>query len=290
MSDIDCWKPTAVIIGPGGLKGFMYLGALRALDTYKYLDNVTSWIGVSVGSMISLMIICGYTMDEIIKIANHGSITGDLINAIVRLINLDRLVPDKGILYLLNEKVTEKFGKVLTFKELYDKTGIEFTAISLNADMGSVVYFNHENHPNLSVTIGVAASIGVPGVFPLLEYDDDIYTDGALGNPYPVSYYKDSDHKVLGIYVDNLIPPRIERTKGFGAELLMTIRTYIAIITYLQRDKYIINKNASPANVKHLTLRCVNSITLNSNLSTDEKAFMLVEGWSAASLFIENMQ
>ena len=180
---------------------------------------------------------------------------------------------------MLNEKVIEKFGKILSMKELYDKTNIDFTTVSLNADLGNIVYFNHKTHPNLSVTSAVAASIGVPGVLPRIEYDDDIHTDGALGDPYPVLYYKNTDYDVLGIYVDNLAPPRIERINGFGAELLMTIKTYEAILTHMQRDKYINSKLNSPDNVKHLILRCKNNIKLNSNLTTDDKALMLVEGW-----------
>jgi predicted acylesterase/phospholipase RssA len=200
-----------------------------------------------------------------------------------RLFNLDKLVPDKGIINTLDEKVIEKFGQILTMKQLYDITGIEFVAVSLNADVGKNVYFNYKTHPNLSVTHAVAASIGVPGVLPRVEYDDDIHIDGALGDPYPVSYYKGTSHKVLGIYIDSLVPPRIERTnKGFASELIMTIRIYEATISYIQRTKFIESKQNAPSDMKHLILRCSNDIKLNSNLTTDDKALMLVEGWEAA--------
>ncbi len=289
MSITDSWRPTAIIIGPGGLKGFIYLGALRALEQNNWLSNVTSYTGVSVGSMISLMLICGYTIDEIIKIANSRNFTGDLINSIARLFNLDILAPDKSIINILNDKVTEKFGKVLTLKELYDLTGVEFTAVSLNVDIGNVIYFNYKNHPNLSATLAVAASIGVPGVLPRVEYEDDIHVDGALGDPYPVMSYKNTNHKVLGIYIDNLIPPRVERTnKGFGAELIMTIRIYEGILSCMQRSKYIESKLNSPDNIKHLIIRCTNDIKLNSNLTTDDKALMLVEGWESANILINS--
>lgn len=289
-TDYDDWKPTALIIGPGGLKGFIYLGAMRILEEYGWLDNITSYTCVSVGSVIAMLLICGYTIEEIIKIANRKNLTGDVVNAVARLLNLNSLIPDKGIIKLLEEKMIEKFGSSLTLKELYDKTLIDFTTVSLNADTGHKMFFNHKTHPDVNVVLAVAASIGIPGAIPLTEYDDDILVDGAVGDPYPTRYYAGTDHKVLGLYVNNVAPKRIERIKGFGAELLKVIRTYIAIISHMQHDKYVDSKLNSPDNVMHLELLCMKNINLDDNLSIDDKADMLLSGWEQTDNFIRRIK
>jgi predicted acylesterase/phospholipase RssA len=285
----ESWKPTAIIIGPGGLKGFIYLGAMRILEEYGWLENVTSYLGVSVGSVISMLLICGYNIEEIIKIANRKNFTGDIINAVARLLNLNSLVPDKGIINLLEEKMVEKFNKSLTLKELYDMTHMDFTTVARNADTGNIIYFNYKTHPNVNVVLAVAASIGIPGAIPLTEYDDDILVDGAVGDPYPTRYYAGTNHKVLGLYVDSVAPKRIERIKGFGAEILKVVRTYIAIISHMQHDKYVDSKINAPSNVRHLILLCMNNISLDANLSIDDKADMLLSGWDQADNFIKSI-
>jgi len=54
------WKPDIVILGPGGIKGFLELGVLYALQNNNLLENVHTYVGVSVGSIISLLLVCGF--------------------------------------------------------------------------------------------------------------------------------------------------------------------------------------------------------------------------------------
>ncbi|GAH01238.1 unnamed protein product, partial [marine sediment metagenome] len=53
------WKPNILVIGPGGIKGFYYCGALLSLDSGGILSDVDTIVGCSVGSLIGLLLISG---------------------------------------------------------------------------------------------------------------------------------------------------------------------------------------------------------------------------------------
>src|SRR5688572_18121608 len=55
-----------VVLGAGGVKGFLELGALYYLQKNGHLDSVSKYIGVSIGSMIALLMCSGYNVLDII--------------------------------------------------------------------------------------------------------------------------------------------------------------------------------------------------------------------------------
>jgi predicted acylesterase/phospholipase RssA len=54
-------------ISSGGMKGLYYLGVLDYYYEKKLLDNVKYYAGTSIGSLICLLLIIGYTPKEIFQ-------------------------------------------------------------------------------------------------------------------------------------------------------------------------------------------------------------------------------
>src|SRR5665648_189955 len=71
------WKPDIIVLGSGGVKGFLHLGALCALKEYHMLDHVKTYVGVSVGAIVALLCVIGYNISEIIVFANETSLFND---------------------------------------------------------------------------------------------------------------------------------------------------------------------------------------------------------------------
>ena len=61
-----------LILSGGGVKGIAYIGALKYLDELKTKEdlkvdiNIQEILGVSVGSIVGLLYILGYTYDELV--------------------------------------------------------------------------------------------------------------------------------------------------------------------------------------------------------------------------------
>ncbi len=77
-SDIDMVK--TIIIGPGGMKGFIYLGALWKLEEINILRNITHIIGISIGSVIGALICCDYKIAYIIVSKINTQDSTDIYN------------------------------------------------------------------------------------------------------------------------------------------------------------------------------------------------------------------
>src|SRR3972149_10640295 len=60
------WIPRVIVIGPGGIKGLKILGFLSPIEDSGLLEYLDTYCGVSVGAVISLLIICGYQIREIV--------------------------------------------------------------------------------------------------------------------------------------------------------------------------------------------------------------------------------
>ena len=58
--------PQKIILSGGGIRGIAHIGALIELRKYGYLKLVKEWLGVSAGSILALMIVIGYTLEELL--------------------------------------------------------------------------------------------------------------------------------------------------------------------------------------------------------------------------------
>jgi len=55
---------TILVLSGGGLKGIVYIGMLRAFEKTNVLQNFTTFVGCSIGSLFCALIILGYTSQE----------------------------------------------------------------------------------------------------------------------------------------------------------------------------------------------------------------------------------
>lgn len=209
---------TLIFSGAGAL-GIAYSGCIRALHELGALQGIETLGGSSAGSIISYVVALGYTPDEIEKIVRKTDF-GEFLecpgNRLVK-VNLQKILTKKGyakkhpaqteivrerlfktnamstnttVKAFLDKLCTDKYGKALTFKELYEKTGK--TLVITGCDIGTrqEKYNSWETTPNLLVQDAVLASMSIPMVFPPIKlYDDEDFcvVDGGTLNNLPVN-------------------------------------------------------------------------------------------------------
>ena len=116
----------SLIFSVGGIDGLTYIGCLRALEECDELENVSTIIGCSSGSIISCLIVLGYKSNEIENIISEIDF-GKIINInIDDFVNIDEdlgLENGEKLSKLISLFIYHKTGKKdLTFQELYDLT------------------------------------------------------------------------------------------------------------------------------------------------------------------------
>ncbi len=274
------WKPEIMTIGPGGSRGYLEIAALRRLFEEKdFLSEVKVWAGVSIGAAISLLIVCGYTPDEIMENSVGVTILDDVLS-----INLDEaarnlgLIKLKGIENKLLNSVAAKFNFVPSLKQLYMLTGLELSVVAFNIDKMVPAFLDRNTTPELSCVEAVMMSMSIPILFQPRTYNGDVYVDGALAANYPVTHY-DNGQNVLGMYICS-----DEEFTSLENKPLKYISRLIHASMKVLRDMEI--KYASP-NVKHIVLKTTFTDTTGLTMNKQALDSMIETGYLAADAFIK---
>lgn len=189
-----------LIISGGGLKGFYFLGSLKYLFDNNLLD-IKKILGVSIGAVISYLLIIGYDINFLIILFNK--------------INIDKYIPEINIDNILDEYYfldNSKFDKIIIFLtkkknintsitllELYQKTNIDFIIGSSNISNYIYEYISYKNYPDLEILTALKMSYSIPLLFKPVLYNNQYYVDGALLNNFPIKYFKNDIKNTIGI-------------------------------------------------------------------------------------------
>jgi hypothetical protein len=176
-----------VVLSGGGQRGIGEVGALHYHWEKGNLDNVKIYAGTSVGSVICLMLICGYTPQDIFakvyNISNFFSSDSP--------IDLWGLVSNYGILdispfiNIVKDMIIEKLGSIPSFGDLELITGKSLIVTGSNISLQKADYFSPKSHPTMSVIEAVKISCNLP-IFKKIKFDGCYYSDGGLVDNFPI--------------------------------------------------------------------------------------------------------
>lgn len=175
-------------LGSGGIKGFSYIGLCKVLEHKGLLVNVGCYIGCSIGSIITMGLVCGCSPSELLteflnkdfeEMMQRGSIE-EMISKVG--------VFDKGILKSFITSFVEKKLNIvdsdqLTFEELYEITDKEFYCLTANVDNYSVKVYGPKITPQEKCIDAIVSSCSIPFVFQGTEIPEGFLVDGALMDP-----------------------------------------------------------------------------------------------------------
>jgi predicted acylesterase/phospholipase RssA len=277
------WKPKALVIGPGAIKGLNVIGFLLACENNGQLTELQFFCGVSIGAVICLMMLVGYTVQEIA----YQATTFDLFTNISafdipRIIQSCGVFPHEIVRQRLQTIVKDKYGSIPTLEQLYSSTGKTLICVTTNLTTEEGEYWSHSTHANVSCIDAVIASLNIPFVFYQLHINNNIYADGAIANPYPVNYLDDGETPILGIYMRGA-KKREERTTSY------TVFEFIGKLVHCvidQRRQEIIAQSSDQC--RHIELCCETSDTLGINMAAGDRTRMILEGFEIGNKFVVN--
>lgn len=275
------WKPDIILLGSGGAKGFLILGALKKLfEEENFLSNVKTWAGVSVGAAISLLSVVGYTIDEIIELCIDLNLIEDIL-----CINLEEARQNMGLIknQTVEEKLKEcvclKFGYVPTMSQLYMLTGLHLSLVSFNIDKMRSEFLDKDTEPDLSCVEAAMMSMAVPILMQPRKHKSNVYIDGAIGSPYPVLAFDHDGNKILGMYISSEedLYSSDKKPTNFIYRLIQASMKVI-------RDKEI---EYCSENVKHIPLKTLIRDTTGISISKESRQSMVDKGYECAEDFLK---
>jgi NTE family protein len=262
-----------LVLSGGGIKGITHLGALKKLEEKNILSKIETFAGTSVGAMICLLLIVGYSVDEMFDFVKDF----DFVKMFTKKMKLDKMFDKYGIdsgnrfIIIVEDLLKEKnIDTNITFQELFEKTKKNFYVNATCVNDKKSIIFSHTSNSNMSVVKAIRMSASLPLYFIPVEHDGKLYIDGGCMNNILLEPFMNELDKVIGIYVesnyyaDNTI-------SDFLSYIMGTIQCLIngIITTSISCLKDIIRIKLNDINI------------LSFNLSIDEKIKLFNAGYNS---------
>lgn len=177
-----------LVIGPGAMGFFLYLGVVSKLKRDGLLDDLEEISGASAGGLLGFLFCI--TKGDTAKILDYTLTVP--VNRIMKP-NIKSLLKDYGLVShgkirkVLSDACEKFTGKSdLTFQELYEFNPIKLHISAYCLDFLKTVYFSKDSTPNLSVLDAICATIAIPFLFSSIKLNDGWnYIDGGTAETSP---------------------------------------------------------------------------------------------------------
>lgn len=192
-----------LVLSGGGSKGFFMLGAIQSLLDNNKLHSIKNYVGTSVGSMISYLLIIGYTPIEIVVELQCNKWLEK-----IRTINVYGLIRGSGgydftdIQAILENMTLKKTGKLFTMKTLHDEFKVNLFCSTYNRTTCQSEYLSHDNHPDLPCLTALRMSSNLPIFFSPFQYLHNYYIDGGISDNFPVKFAETVGTAVIGVNIE----------------------------------------------------------------------------------------
>jgi predicted acylesterase/phospholipase RssA len=229
-----------VLVLPGGAnRGIALLGALHHLYENGYLENITTYIGVSVGSVIASLLSIGLTPMDLFKQMKLLNLFQDkteiTIHSMIDVFTKFGLYDPKSFIKTIQDIFIEHIDTNPTMKELYNLTGVRLIIVATNVNRMKAVYIDHESHPDMLCTTAIRMSISLPLIFIPVKHEGEIYVDGGISNNFPICHLDNEPNRILGICCNQVsVPMEVRDPVQF---MIYTVQTSVAELTRMNISK-----------------------------------------------------
>jgi len=299
---------TALVLSGGGILGVAEAQAIIRLEEYgldlKKIKNVS---GSSVGSIIATAIACGASSDYIKK-KIYSIDFKKLESKDCFLVEAWRLLRKYGLhdmdevrKFVSSIFVDLGYSPNITFKELYEKSGVFLTITYLSMNYGRTIYSNHIYEPNNSVCEAIIKSSSIPVFFEAYiegsGANKQVSVDGGVMLNYPMIIPRKQNVEpieILGLkfitpdeveYMDEGQPGVSSENKNLSTNIISHLYNLFQILRE-QAMKLHVHKDDWKLTVK---INVGNLSSTNFNLSQVERDWLIEQGEKAVDDYIDEL-
>jgi len=300
---MDKLNITHLVLSGGGMKGVIFIGALRYMYIENLHKNITHIAANSIGSFVALFIAFKLTIEEIEKIIYDSKDDKGLCNIPTK--NYYKIISNLGLCSISN--FMEHFKKIIrvkypdvndtiTFKEVSKRFGINLYFSTTNINRCENRIFSIDDTPDISVFTACEASMSIPLIFNPIAIDGEYYYDGAFSNNFPIKIFSHvSKENIIGMVLykeKNNYEPSNKKINIFF--LIRQICRMFEILRINQVtgneikkediDYYFIPKDISMQNSMNIV---VNRKGIKLELSTEQINEMILYGFTSMMQYID---
>lgn len=179
---------TGIVIGSGGIKGFLYIGGLKSLEDSGVIKSCQYYFGCSVGALVSLLLCSGMTVADVLSVFltkkfEDVMVFGSWDSIVTGVGVFDNTVMRSHLCQILCERFGMDDVSNLTFRRMYEITKKELYTVTVDTDNMKVKTFGTQCTPDVSVVTAVVASCSIPFVIQGTNLGGEFAVDGAVMDP-----------------------------------------------------------------------------------------------------------
>lgn len=265
-----------LVLAGGGMKGLGLLGAIKYLEEFGSIQNIEIYAGTSIGVIISVLIIIGYSAHDIYKFTKLFDMSKSIDFNINNLFTKYTVSNCNNYEIILSELLKKKnISPKINLLELYKLTKKKVIGTTVCITTKQTEYISYENYPELDIITFMKMSSAVPFLFEPVQYNNKLYIDGGLTDNFPLDLFKDKLENVIGI---NII------SEYFNIKEIKDIIDYfLTIMGIFITNNIKCYKDDMYKNIVY-NLNITNLHTFNFSMNNKDKKKMYMEGY----IFMKN--
>ena len=299
---MDKLNITHLVLSGGGMKGVIFIGALRYMYIENLHKNITHIAANSIGSFVALFITFKLTIEEIEQIIYDSKDDNNLCYIPTK--NYYKIISGLGlcsITYLMEHlkkllRIKYPDMKDMTFKEVSKRFGINLYFSTTNINRCENRIFSIDDTPDISVFTACEASMSIPLIFNPAFIEGEYYYDGAFTNNFPIKIFSHvSKEHIIGMVIykeKNNYEPSNKKINIFFIlrqicrmfEILRISQVTGNEIKLEDKDCYFMPKDIK---MEHSMNINVNRKGVKINLSTEQINDMILYGFTSMAEYIE---
>jgi len=263
---------TNLVISGGGVKGVALLGCIDVLEQANVLIHVKNYIGCSIGSIMSLMLVCNFSYlemyafvhDFVLEEVNAKQIDINNIFGVFTTYGLD----EGEIIYTMVDKILTSKGidVNISFMTLTKKTGKNLIITGANISDSQYEYFCVDTTPDMSVKTAIRISTSYPIIFTPVIHNNKYYVDAGLYNNFPLEYFLNHTNTTIGISFASVTEDsrdNVQPFESFIEYLIHMMNSVLGKMTVLQSNQDMFTKNICWIKMDAVSLINFNTLTFN---------------------------
>lgn len=183
----------SLVIEGGGVKIAGAYGAIERLYEVGILQHIKSVAGTSAGAIIATLIALKVPINAMKNLLITTDFSTFKDSSFLPFGDIYRLCSsfgwNKGDVFnkWIGDIIEEYTGdRMITLSKLYELNKITLVITGTMVNKSRCVYYNHIDHPNMSVVEAVRISMSIPLFFVPIEKDGNMLVDGGVMNNYPI--------------------------------------------------------------------------------------------------------
>lgn len=174
----------SLVLSGGSASGIIMLGKLYALETELDIDftKLKIYAGTSVGAIICLLLIVGYSPFEMTEHLKSSPIWSKIAKSVFAIIRGEGVCSLSVIQQELSAMILHKVKILPRFCDV----DVKFVCPSFDLDNQKIVYFDSISTPNMNILDAVIASCAIPFFFEPFIFENTRLIDGGIFDCFPL--------------------------------------------------------------------------------------------------------